>query len=280
MPLVNAQALMTWAISQESAVAAFNIDTLEVGVAIARAADACHLPVFLQVTTATLDIWGWELFFDQLAYLAQHSSSDICVQLDHAAEVSKAQRALGMGFPSVMYDGSHLPFDENVRNTLTILQTARQVHATVEAEIGHVYRAGEPPEWQALTRLEDAQRFMSVCPVDMLAVSVGTVHGQNRTPQDIDIERLKTFHQHLPDTPFVLHGGSGVPDEVLSRLVDAGIRKVNVGTELRRIWWNRIDSHHGQKPREVMKNIMADTQQFAEGLMRRLHRMSAAAGPV
>ena len=270
MPLLNANEIMRWAVTHRRAVAAFNVDTLETMVAIERAAERLAIPMFLQVTTATLDIWGWRYLFDQLAYVARHSPVNITIQLDHATDVLLIERALSLGFPSIMYDGSHLPFRENVNNTLRVIQMARPVYATVEAEIGHVSRAGEPSAWYALTTLEDAHEFLSLCSVDLLAVSVGTVHGQNRHQHDIDIDRVRTLHKHLPHVPLVLHGGSGVPPEILTSLVDAGIRKVNVGTELRRIWLNRVAHTAERKPREVVAHIMEDSTRFAEQLMLRL----------
>lgn len=233
------------------AVGAFNVDSTDMLYGVMDGAEKANRPVIVQVTQDTLDIWGWHRAFHVLMDVANDTRLEVAIHLDHAKDVAVIQRALDMGVASVMYDGSMLPMDENIAHTRKVVQLAQKFSAMVEAEMGHVGRHGEEKSWESLTLPEEAKRFYEATGVDCLAVAIGTKHGQQRSADMINIPRLREIHQMVP-IPLVLHGSSGVDDEMLQQLTENGVGKVNIGTELRRIWWQEIGRHPEAKPREVL----------------------------
>ena len=151
----------------------------------------------------------------------------MALHLDHGDNVGQVKDALAWGYTSVMYDGSRLPFDENVRITHFCVEYAKTFGASVEGEIGHVAQGDET----ALTDVGEACEFARQTGVDALAVSIGTAHGYYKSTPKLDIERCREIAENLPETPLVLHGGSGTPLEDVRKTIQAGIAKINIATE-------------------------------------------------
>ncbi|NLL63022.1 MAG: class II fructose-bisphosphate aldolase [Ruminococcaceae bacterium] len=159
----------------------------------------------------------------------------IALHLDHAHNIDTIYQAIHAGFSSVMFDGSELPFDENVAATCEVVKMAHACGVTVEAELGHVggmsgVAAGDDNN-STLTVPEEARKFVELTGVDSLAVSIGTVHGVYAGEPHIDMERLKKIYNEV-DVPLVLHGGSGTGIELLQETMQYGISKLNVMTDL------------------------------------------------
>lgn len=158
------------------------------------------------------------------------------LHLDHSHDEDVLQAALDAGFTSVMIDASHLPFAENVRRSAQVVERARATGASVEAELGRITstdRLETESDEELFTDPEEAEEFVRRTGCDALAVSVGTAHGVYpvKDPR-IDFDRLEAIRRRIPDTPLVLHGGSGLPPETLQRAIRHGIAKVNVATDL------------------------------------------------
>lgn len=173
------------------------------------------------------------------ADMIRNSSADIALHLDHGANFEEVMLAIHAGFSSVMYDGSALPFDENIANTKKVVEAAHACDVSVEGEIGHVGGAeggalisgGLTADSSMYTTVEEAVKFYEETGVDALAVAFGTVHGIVKGTPKLDLERLAAIRNAL-DIPLVMHGGSGLSDEAFRSAVENGINKINYFTEM------------------------------------------------
>ncbi len=227
MALVTMKEMLAEARKEKRAVGAFNIANYELSRAVLQAAEAENQPVIIQLYMRLFDSEKAYDLCGMLRRLATRAKVPVALHLDHGATVKQAQDALAWGYTSVMYDGSRLPYDENVQNTAFVSQYAHAVGATCEGEIGHVAQGDET----ALTDVEEAVRFADATKVDALAVSIGTAHGYYKSTPKLDIERCRAIADALPETPLVLHGGSGTPLEDVRKSIEAGIAKINIATE-------------------------------------------------
>ncbi|QSO51151.1 class II fructose-bisphosphate aldolase [Alicyclobacillus curvatus] len=254
--------LLSQARSQISAVPAFNVDSVDMALAVIEAAEQSDTGIIIQVTADTLNIWGWQFLSRTLLSLAQDATIPVALMLDHAKRFEDIQRAIDLGFRAVMFDGSALPLSENIEATRSVVAYAYPLECFVEGEVGHVARAGEPPEWEHLTTVDEASEYVEATKVGALAVAVGSKHGEYRNPEDIKVERVHEIYAALR-LPLVLHGGSGMPPQLLAPVIRGGITKINVGTELRHTWWDGIDQSHHAKPREALLTARFKVQKRA-----------------
>ena len=227
MALVTMKEMLLAARREHRAVGAFNVGNYETARAVLLAAERENQPVIIQVYNRLFDS---EKAFDlagALLRLAHRGRQPVALHLDHGATIQQVKDALAWGYTSVMYDGSRLPFEENVRNTAFCARYAKSFGASVEGEIGHVAQGDET----ALTDVDEAASFAAATGVDALAVSIGTAHGYYKAEPKLDIPRCAAIAAALPDTPLVLHGGSGTPLADVRRAIESGIAKVNIATE-------------------------------------------------
>lgn len=220
------------------AVAAFSTYTLESTLAVCRAAERTGQPVLIQAGASAFRSAGRSTLAAVALAAAREAGAPVGVHLDHSRDLEEIRECIRLGYTSVMFDGSHLPFAENVRLTRTVVDEAHAAGVWVEGELGAV--AGDEDvsgatEAEALTDPAEAAEFARATGVDALAVAVGTVHGFTPEPVHVDLERLERIAA-VTDVPLVLHGGSGLPDEELLAAVRAGVAKVNINAELRRAY--------------------------------------------
>ncbi len=236
--LVTADILLKEAVNSDYAIGAFNISNREFLVAIILAAKEANSPLIIQASESTVNFLG----FDYLSYLirfADKFSENIPVvfHLDHSRRLEFVVGAIRAGFTSIMYDGSHLPFDENVATTKEVVKIAKAVGIPVEGEIGRIGGVEEyikvKEDEVIYTEVEDAVRFYELTGVTSLAIAIGTAHGMQKKNAKINFQRLEEIHSRLPGVPLVLHGSSGVPKEDIRRAIKLGIKKVNIATELK-----------------------------------------------
>ena len=169
-----------------------------------------------------------------MVFAARRSSVPVCVHLDHGGKLETCIRVMHQGFTSVMYDGSVLPYEENVRNTAEVVGMASIFGAGVEAELGHVGGAeggGDDGHGAAYTDPDQALDFAKRTGVDALAVAIGTAHGVYKEKPKLDLNRLRAIRAKT-DVPLVLHGGSGLSNLDFRNCVQGGISKINIYTEL------------------------------------------------
>jgi tagatose 1,6-diphosphate aldolase GatY/KbaY len=222
------------------AVGAFSTYTLEVTQAIVLAAQDTGRPVILQAGASAFSHAGLAELAAQAVLAADLASVPVGVHLDHSRDLTQIRAALEAGYTSVMVDGSHLPFEQNVALTAAAVEAARPFGAWVEAELGalagdedrslHV-AAGDLTD-SDLTDPDLARELVQRTGVDALAVAIGNVHGTATEPRPLDLDLLKRLHENV-SVPLVLHGASGLPLHELQAARRLGVAKVNVNTELR-----------------------------------------------
>jgi ketose-bisphosphate aldolase len=234
--LVTSQVLLSAARASQTAVAALNFYNAETLLAHVRAANARHASIILQTTESTINYLGLPLIVAMARAAAEQMERPVALHLDHGGSFELALRCIEAGYTSVMFDGSRLSFGENCLQTRRVVELAHRNGVSVEGELGHVAHNDEATTDDQVgfyTRPEDALRFVSETKVDALAVAVGTAHGFYKGDVRIDFERLAQIREAVGETALVLHGGSGVPEELLRRAIANGITKVNFGTELK-----------------------------------------------
>lgn len=238
MPLVTTGELVTRAAAARSAVASFNIITLEHVEAVIAGAESTDAPVVLQVSENAVKFRHGRLLPLARAAVAaaERASVPVALHLDHVQSDELLRQAPGAGFSSVMYDASRLPYAENLAATRAATDRAHAQGLWIEAELGAVGgKDGEPPldahAPGARTDPARARAFVADSGVDALAVAIGSSHAMTTRTATLDHDLLKRLTAAV-DVPLVLHGSSGVPDAELTAAVAGGITKVNVGTAL------------------------------------------------
>lgn len=198
------------------------------------AAERLHMPIIISYAEVHKDHLSVEEAADLGLFYARRSSAPVALHLDHGMHFDVIERAVNLGFTSVMVDASDEPLEENIRRTREVVRLARSRNVAVEAELGHVATEGwgipELASGSVYTDVEEAKRFVTETGVDSLAVSIGTAHGKYKGTPVISFDRLQALNTAL-SLPLVLHGGSGSGDENLSRCARGGICKVNLFTD-------------------------------------------------
>lgn len=238
MSLTNSINWLKRAKAEKFAIGAFNANNLEQMQAIVQAAEEERAPVIIQISHnaakflgAGNRLVGLRLVAEMGRIVADSVSVPVVLHLDHGGELDLLQ-AIGLGFTSVMFDGSHLGFEENVRTTRRLCEIAHESGVTFEAELGEVPRAGVPGEEEGeLTDPAQVAEFATQTGVDALAVAIGSVHALKRKEVALDFALLDAIHAAV-DVPLVLHGSSGVLDESIVDGIQRGLCKVNVATQL------------------------------------------------
>jgi fructose-bisphosphate aldolase class II len=238
VPLTATGELVARAAEERTAVAAFNVITLEHVEAVIAGAEAARAPVVLQVSENVVKFrYGRLLPLASAATAAaERASVPVALHLDHVQSDDLLRQAPGAGFSSVMYDASRLPYEENLTATRAAADWAHAQGLWIEAELGEIGgKDGEPPRDAhapgARTDPIGARAFVTDSGVDALAVAIGSSHAMTTRTAALDHALLKRLAASL-GVPLVLHGSSGVPDGELRAAVEGGIAKVNVGTAL------------------------------------------------
>jgi fructose-bisphosphate aldolase, class II len=230
--LVSARELVTDAATRGTGIGAFNVIHLETGEGLVRAAEAARLPVILQISQNCADYHGGlePISLATLA-LARRASVPVAVHLDHAERPELVDEAVELGFGSVMFDGGALPYDENVALTAAVVERAHRAGVYVEGELGEVGGKDGAHAPGVRTDPEEARAFVAATGVDALAVAVGSSHAMTDRTASLDLDLISRLKAAL-DVPLVLHGSSGVADDVIAAAVRAGMTKINVSTHL------------------------------------------------
>ena len=212
----------------------FNMLNLEMARGIIEAAEEERSPLILGVAEVHLPLIPFEYAALIMNDIAKKATVPVCLHFDHGVDYNKIKAAVDAGFSSVMYDGSALPYEENIKNTLAVSKMAHAKGVSVEAELGHVGGAegGEDDGVEEMyTKVEQVNDFIDRAEIDALAVAIGTAHGPYKKKPVLDIGRLSEIYK-VSSKPLVLHGGSGLSPEQFRATIDNGIRKVNICTEM------------------------------------------------
>lgn len=236
--LANTGQLLTHARQGGYSIGAFNVYNLEEAIAVVNVAESLESPVILQMLPKALEIGGRPLI--KLCLEAGRSAAvPVSVHLDHCASEGVIDQALAGGMLSIMADGSHLPYEENIRFTRRVVDLADRCGGVVEAELGRLTGSEDgltvDQKEAQLTDPDQAAAFVGQTGVAALAVCIGNVHGRYTRRPELDFERLEAIGQRVL-LPLVLHGTSGLPDAMILESTRRGVCKFNVNTELRQAY--------------------------------------------
>ena len=236
MPLTDAATLVRHAAQHRYAVVQINTNggTYDLTRAIAETADEERAPIIFGAYESNLKYRGYEYAGMQMRFFGQRMKVPAASHLDHGASVDACQSAIDAGFTSVMIDGSHLPIDQNLKQTKEVVALAKPKGISVEGEIGELQKLnadGSMPEVKNLSYPSEAQ-LMSETGIDMLAVGIGNAHGFYKEAPNIRVDLLEKLAA-VSAVPLVLHGSTGLDDDVIQRCIAMGMAKVNLGTLLR-----------------------------------------------
>lgn len=239
--VVSSARLMKRAEKENYAIPAFNIDNLESAMAVSEIMHEMRTPVIVQMIPRTLNYGGIAIYPAMMRELMADCPVDYALHLDHGSSLALAKKCVAGGFSSVMFDGSLMPFEDNIKFTKEVTDFALPMDVSVEGELGTIggKEEGDTNLEASYTKVSEAEEFVRRTNVSTLAIGVGTAHGVYKGTPHINIERIKEIHAAI-DTPLVLHGASGLSDEVLKDCIAAGITKINFATELRQAYTNGI----------------------------------------
>lgn len=233
--LVTSKEILLKAQAGGYAVGAFNVENMEMVQAVAEAAEELQSPVIMQTTPSTVKYAGLDYYLANVKTAAERVSVPVVMHLDHGSSFELAMQALRTGYTSIMIDGSHASFEDNIAVSRAVTDACRPSEIPVEAELGKV--GGKEDDLDGgtdnpYTDPEEAKEFVERTGVDSLAVGIGTAHGIYKGEPKLQYDILSRIRDTV-DIPLVLHGTSGVPDEAVKECIKRGICKVNYATDLR-----------------------------------------------
>ena len=243
--------VMKIAEEKKIAVGSFNTPNLEGIQAVIEAAEELNLPVIIQFAQCHESWIPLKTIGPIMVEAAKKASVPVCVHLDHGETLDYLQEALDIGFTAIMYDGSVLPYEENLANTKKAVEMAAKTGASVEAELGSMGKresgagdgTGAEDETKIYTDPKQAAIFVKETGIDALACSFGTTHGIYLTEPRLDFDVVKNVRKNTGNIPVVMHGGSGVSAEDYHKAVDAGVRKINYFTYMDKSGGNAVKEY-------------------------------------
>lgn len=254
--LVNLKEILEIAEEKKIAVGAFNAANLESLLAIISAAEELDVPVILQFAQCHEPWIPLSVIGPIMVDHAKKAKVPVCVHLDHGETLEYLQQALDLGFTGIMYDGSVLPYEENLANTKKAVEMAKNYNCCVEAELGSMGKresgsgndgAGADDDTKIYTDPLKAKEFVEDTGIDALACSFGTTHGIYLTKPRLDFDVVRNVRKEAAGIPVVMHGGSGVSTEDFHTCIKAGVRKIN--------YFTYMDKSGGNAALEYIKSI-------------------------
>ncbi|MDM8245940.1 class II fructose-bisphosphate aldolase [Collinsella tanakaei] len=249
--LVTTKEMLLDAQKNHYAVGAFNVENLEFVMAVLAAAEETKSPVIMQTTPGTVKFAGLDYFYGMVKAAAERASVPVALHLDHGDGYDRCMQALRTGYTSVMIDGSHESFEDNIALTASVARAGAAMGVPVEAELGKV--GGKEDDGPAVegenpyTDPDEAREFVERTGCTSLAIGVGTAHGVYTETPHIEQDVVRAIRAAV-DVPLVLHGTSGVPDEQVAEAVKNGICKVNYATELRQAFTKGFMAYMAENP--------------------------------
>ncbi|MBS7020858.1 MAG: class II fructose-1,6-bisphosphate aldolase [Firmicutes bacterium] len=259
--LENSKEMLEQARLNHYAVPHFNINNLEWTRFILEACEEAKSPVILGVSEGAKKYMGGYNTVTLMVKALIHDlkiTVPVALHLDHGSSVESCKEAIDAGFSSVMIDASKYSVEENIEMTKEVVSYAHQKGVTVEAEMGHV--GGEEDgivDELAYAKVEDAVLLATSTGIDTLAPALGSVHGIYKGEPKLDFDRMKTIAE-ITKLPLVLHGGSGIPDELIKKGISCGICKLNINTDLQIVWSKAVrafleENQAVYDPRKIIK---------------------------
>ena len=250
MELVTTKELFKKAQEGNYAIGAFNVENMEMIMAVISAAEEMNSPVIMQTTPSTVSYAGLDYFVQNVKVAARRAKVPVVMHLDHGSSFELASEAFRAGYTSIMIDGSHEDFETNIKISKAVADMCRACNISVEAELGKVGGKEDDLDGGDGDQYTDplqAKEFVERTGVDSLAIAIGTAHGMYKGEPKLDLDRLSEIKE-LVSIPLVLHGGSGIPDSKVQESIRRGICKVNYATELRIAYTNGINKYLSENP--------------------------------
>lgn len=270
MELVTTKDILKKAQEGKYAVGAFNVENMEMVMAVISAAEEMNSPVIMQTTPSTVKYAGLDYFLANVKVAASRAKVPVVMHLDHGSSFELASEAFRAGYTSIMIDGSHSSFEDNIKISKAVVDMCKSSGIAVEAELGKV--GGKEDDLDGgdggFTDPKEAKLFVEKTGVDSLAVAIGTAHGLYKGEPKLDLDRLSQIKE-VVSIPLVLHGGSGIPDSKVQESIKRGICKVNYATELRIAFTKGVTKYLEENkdtidPKKYNKSGMEEVKQFVK----------------
>ncbi|UEL49149.1 class II fructose-1,6-bisphosphate aldolase [Terrisporobacter hibernicus] len=270
MELVTTKDILKKAQEGKYAVGAFNVENMEMVMAVISAAEEMNSPVIMQTTPSTVKYAGLDYFLANVKVAASRAKVPVVMHLDHGSSFELASEAFRAGYTSIMIDGSHSSFEDNIKISKAVVDMCKSSGIAVEAELGKV--GGKEDDLDGgdggFTDPKEAKLFVEKTGVDSLAVAIGTAHGLYKGEPKLDLDRLSQIKE-VVSIPLVLHGGSGIPDLKVQESIKRGICKVNYATELRIAFTKGVTKYLEENkdtidPKKYNKSGMEEVKQFVK----------------
>jgi ketose-bisphosphate aldolase len=252
MPVVSMQEILKPAFEQRYGVAAFNIVNDLTTEAILSAAAELNAPIIIQVSVKTVKVWGAKLIQLMFAEMAHKVHIPATLHLDHCPDIKVIEECLEAGWNSVLFDGSSLSYEECLKQTKKVVALAHKYGAAVEGELEAVKGVEDGIGTDAevpIVSLDKAVEFIRETKIDSFAPAIGTAHGVYKGEPKINFERVSEIVAVEP-VPMVLHGGTGLSEEVFQKLIARGAVKVNISTQLKIILADSLRNYLEKHPKE------------------------------
>lgn len=267
--LVNLNNIMRDAIEKNCIVPAFNVFGYEDAKIVIEVAESLNAPAILMTNRDATKFMDVKYYGALLGNMATDSSTDVCVHLDHGKNKSEIATAIKANYSSVMYDGSDLPLEENIKIAKELSEYCKACDVSFEVEVGCVaYSNPDIKVEEKLTEPEEVERMQKEAGIDCVAVAVGNVHKMQEKHGIIDFERLRAIN-NLNSIPLVIHGSTGISDEQVSRMRYYGIGKMNIGTAVRMAFGHTLRDYLNENPKsfdriEVVQKPMEEMRKVIE----------------
>ena len=243
--LCNTKDMLLDAFNNKYAICQFNINNLEWAKYILEECEKNLSPVILGVSESAVKYMGGYNTVSMMItgmMLDLNITIPVALHLDHGSSVESCKKAIDAGFTSVMIDTSIYELDENIKIVNEVCDYARIYDVSVEAEIGNIVSDEKKVNGDSLATVEDSIKLYKSTKIDSLAPAVGSIHGICKENPKLDFDRTKEISASL-NIPLVLHGGTGISDEDIRKIIECGISKININTELQVVWSNSIKEY-------------------------------------
>lgn len=248
----NLKEALIYARGHRYAIPAFNIFDYHSARAVIRAGEGIHMPVILQTSMGTVQHYGAKELKNLLEGLQKEAGTEVYLHLDHCTDQNLAINCVDCGWDSIMIDGSALPFEENVCLTRKIADYAHDKGCCVEGELGTIEGVEEEitVEVGQQVGVEECLEFLERSGIDYFAPAIGTAHGVYRGAPKINFGLLNDLGK-MTEIPVVIHGGTGLEDEIFKKLVNAGAAKINISTALKCAYFQAVKEYLEKTPNQV-----------------------------
>jgi len=286
MAFVTTKEMLKEAQKGRYGIGAFNANNMEIIQAIIETAEEEKAPVILQASQGAIKYAELDMIVAMVKTVAEKANIPVALHLDHGTDYYQNIKCLRAGFTSLMYDGSKLPFDENVEMTKKVVEMAHACGIPVEAELGQIGKMGDSDEpgvalekvKESMAVPEEALKFVELTEIDFLAAAVGTIHGCRTPFAKLDIPRIERIRE-LTGVPLVLHGASGANDEEVKKGIAAGICKINIDTRIRMKFTEKMREIIKTNPEEIdPRKILGPAKDAAKEIIRDRIRVFGCSG--